>query len=108
MPESVCGLSEPFSHYFCRGRDAKYLLQEDQTLASMDPSWLLDALSLFESDCTCCFRKHDGVNCVKPFGRLLLGLCGVVLKREGDWSGWFRKLDGMKCDKPFIRLLLQA
>ena len=38
VPESVCGLSEPFSHYFCRGRDAMYLLQEDQTPASVDPS----------------------------------------------------------------------
>ena len=57
VPESVCGLSEPFWHYLCRGHDAMYLLQEDQTLPSMEPSWLFDALFVLEGDCTCCFRN---------------------------------------------------
>ena len=70
---------ELFSHYFRRGRDAMYLLQEDQTLVSVDQSWLLDALFVFEGDCTCCFRKHDGMKCDKPFVRdLTLGLYAEV------------------------------
>ena len=56
---------ELFSHYFRRGRDAMYLLQEDQVLASVDQSWLLDALFVFEGDCTCCLRKHEGMKCDK-------------------------------------------
>ena len=68
-----------FSHYFRRGRDAMYLLQEDQVLASVDQSWLLDALFVFEGDCTCCLRKHEGMKCDKPFVRdLILGLYAEV------------------------------
>ena len=54
-----------FSHYFRRGRNAMYLLQKDSTLASVDRSWLLDALFVFEGDCTCCLRKHEGMKCDK-------------------------------------------
>ena len=71
---------ELFSHYFRRGRDAMYLLQEDQVLASVDQSWLLDALFVFEGDCTCCLRKHEGMKCDKPLVRdLMLGLYAEVL-----------------------------
>ena len=78
---------ELFSHYLRRGRDAMYLLQEDQALASVDQSWLLDALFVFEGDCTCCLRKHEGMKCDKPFVRdLMLGLYAEVLnfKKKDD------------------------
>ena len=52
-----------FSHYFRRGRNAMYRLQKDSTLASVDRSWLLDALFAFEGDCTYCLRKHEGRKC---------------------------------------------
>ena len=80
---------ELFSHYFRRGRDAMYLLEQDDVkqpaeLASMEKSWLLDALFVFEGDCTCCFRKHDGMKCDKPFVRdLMLGLYAEVLNFKG-------------------------
>ena len=80
---------ELFSHYFRRGRDAMYLLQEDQTLASVDESWLLDALFAFEGDCTCCFRKHEGMKCDKPFVRdVMVGLYAELLnfKKKDDGS----------------------
>ena len=60
---------ELFSHYFRRGSFAMDLLLEDQTLRSMDQSWLLDTLFAIEGDCTCCFRKHAGTNRDKPFVR---------------------------------------
>ena len=86
-----------FSHYFRRGRDAMYLLQEDQVLASVDQSWLLDALFVFEGDCTCCLRKHEGMKCDKPFVRdLMLGLYAEVLyfkkKDESHESRRCRKI----------------
>ena len=80
---------ELFSHYFRRGRDAMYLLEQDDVkqpaeLASMEKSWLLDALFVFEGDCTCCFRKHDGMKCDKPFVRdLMRGLYAEVLNFKG-------------------------
>ena len=64
-----------------------HILQEDQTLASMDQSSLLDALFVFEGDCTCCFRKHEGMNCDKPFVRdIMVGLYAEVLhfKKENE------------------------
>ena len=79
-----------FSHYFRRGRNAMYLLQKDSTLASVDRSWLLDALFVFEGDCTCCLRKHEGMECDKPFVRdLILGLYAEVLyfKKKDESQG---------------------
>ena len=79
---------ELFSHYFRRGRDAMYLLQEDQQLASVDQSWLLDALFVFAGDCTCRFRKHEGMKCDKTFVRdMMLGLDAQLLN--------FKKNDGV-------------
>ena len=65
-----------------------YLLQEDQTLASVDQSWLLVALFVFAGDCTCCFRKHEGMKCDKPFVRdMMLGLYAQLFN--------FKKKDGV-------------
>ena len=92
MPDMKCRLwcrVELFSHYFRRGRDAMYLLEQDDVkqpaeLASMEKSWLLDALFVFEGDCTCCFREHDGMKCDKPFVRdLMLSLYAEVLNFKG-------------------------
>ena len=59
---------------------AMYFLHEDQAFASVDRSWLLDALFVFEGNCTFCFRKHEGVKCDKPFVRdMMVGLDAEVL-----------------------------
>ena len=71
-----------------------YLLQEDQTLSSVDQSWLLDELFVIEGDCTCCFRKHEGTKCDKPFVRdMMVGLYAELLnfKEEDDGSDQFRR-----------------
>ena len=66
-----------------------YLLQQGDItqpaeLASVEQSWLLDALFVFEGECNCCFRKHDGMKCDKPFVRdLMLGLYAEVLNFKG-------------------------
>ena len=70
-----------------------YLLQEDQTLSSVDQSWLLDELFVIEGDCTCCFRKHEGTKCDKPFVRdIMIGLYAEVFNfkknvDDSDQSG---------------------
>ena len=75
-------------HYFRCGSDDMYLLQKDQILASVDQSWLLDALFVFAGDCTCCFRKHEGMKCDKPFVRdMMLGLYAQLFN--------FKKKDGV-------------
>ena len=55
-------------------------VNQPAVLASVNQSWPFDALLVFEGDCTCCFRKHDGLKCDKPFVRdLMLGLYAEVL-----------------------------
>ena len=86
---------ELFSHYFRRGRDAMYLLQEAHTLASVDESWLLDALFVLEGDCNCCFRKHEGTKCDKPFVRdMMVGLYAELpnFKEKDDGSDQVRRV----------------
>ena len=56
----------------------------------LEQSWLLGALFGLEGDCTCCFRKHDGMKYDKPFVRLMLGLYAEVLKFEGGCTSSFK------------------
>ena len=59
-------------------------VNQPAVLASVDQSWPFDALLVFEGDCTCCFRKHDGLKCDKPFVRdLMLGLYAEVFNLKG-------------------------
>ena len=56
----------------------------------LEQSWLLGALFGLEGDCTCCFRKHDGMKYDKPVVRLMLGLYAEVLKFEGGCTSSFK------------------
>jgi len=73
---------ELFSHYALSGVNNMYILKE-HGLEAIDPSWLFDALFVFEGECTCCFRQHEVGVCDKPAIRdLMLGLYIVLLRRK--------------------------
>ena len=55
---------------------------------------------------TCCFRKHDGMKCGKPFVGIKLCLYTKVFKFDGNCTCCFRKHESMKLDRPFVRDML--